>query len=404
MENLLHYADKYIFFFTRIAAQYLFPESACYPFKLGQHSKLVKYLNQVMPHLQKMFQGIPELDDPSSLQPHKKWPEGSFQGDSDHSLSTTPLDATPLSGNSSCREDGQVTADELDSPENTVSQTTNPVESVLIDCTLEVNNCMDDVKVTKPHSKKMVSNLHTRPRTKLKILKHLNNVITEHRKKVGIETLLTVGEDSSLLECDSDSTNSASLDDETSDTTEGIDESILQASASKIQAFWRRWLMKQNFNNFLKKRRAAKTIQSAWRSYKARKTDPDVINTQNIIRQRKAEQYILHLLQQVKGCQQELAHCTQVIQLQEETIHCLLGEVESLQKWREKMDPSNRAIPETCLPPDLPLQSDGADENDTVVSSSRSLTLNWDDIPGFSPTTSSPETFKIVKPLASPTQ
>ena len=116
------------------------------------------------------------------------------------------------------------------------------------------------------------------------------------------------------------------------------DVAMMAANAVRIQAWWkgcstRRWLV-----SYAKCEKAAVVLQSAWRGFLSRRHDPKVMWACSELKRRKMESYVVILLHQLKGCQQQVAHNAQVIQLQEETLRTLMLEVKAIQDWqgREK--------------------------------------------------------------------
>ena len=110
------------------------------------------------------------------------------------------------------------------------------------------------------------------------------------------------------------------------------------SAAVTIQAWWRAVLGRKVYGQSKRRHRAATTIQSTWRGWRTRSRDPDAVMVHSVLKQKKMASYMMFCLHELKGCQEQLAHSMQVIQLQEETLHCLLQEVESLTKWRNEVD------------------------------------------------------------------
>ena len=110
------------------------------------------------------------------------------------------------------------------------------------------------------------------------------------------------------------------------------------SAAITIQAWWRAVLGMKAYRQSKRRHRAATTIQSTWRGWRTRSHDPNAIMVHSVLKQKKMASYMMFCLHELKGCQEQLAHSMQVIQIQEETLHCLLQEVESLTKWRNEMD------------------------------------------------------------------
>ena len=109
-------------------------------------------------------------------------------------------------------------------------------------------------------------------------------------------------------------------------------------AAVVIQAWWRGGKCRAACREYKRQYCAARIIQSVWRGFRARSHDQKAVVARSLLRQRKMESYIVHCLHHLRGCQVQLAHNTQVIQLQEETLHGLLSEVESLTRWKEEME------------------------------------------------------------------
>ena len=112
------------------------------------------------------------------------------------------------------------------------------------------------------------------------------------------------------------------------------DVAVMAANAVRIQAWWkgcstRRWVV-----SYAKCEKAAVMIQSAWRGFLSRRHDPKVMWACSELKRRKMESYVVVLLHQLKGCQQQVAHNAQVIQLQEETLRTLMLEVRAIQDWQ----------------------------------------------------------------------
>ena len=122
-------------------------------------------------------------------------------------------------------------------------------------------------------------------------------------------------------------------EDEMSDNTTEREEDVTKMAycATQIQAWWRGYTARCKFASCVRRERAAVIIQSAWRGFLARRHDPKVMWACSELKQRKMEAYMVLLLHQLKGCQQQVAHNAQVIHLQEETLQGLLADVKSIQ-------------------------------------------------------------------------
>ena len=130
--------------------------------------------------------------------------------------------------------------------------------------------------------------------------------------------------------------STCSEEDNSGDNSEGEEDGTkMVAHAVRIQAWWKGCAIRRKFANYARREKAAIVIQSAWRGSLSRSRDPKVMWARSELKQRKMEAYVVLLLHQLKGCQQQVAHNAQVIQLQEETLQSLMVDVKSIQDWQD---------------------------------------------------------------------
>ena len=150
---------KASYLFYRALAHLLFPKSK-YPFEVGQHIEIMQYLIQIVPHLLKMTE-----QSLSSLLPRGTQTPQSVS----NTLATThdsPPDRTP--------------SNSYNMPPVTIVDNTVEIEEQLHLNNSEYSNT----------SKTQSASQDISAQNKLQILRHLNRVISDHRKNIGVNPIL----------------------------------------------------------------------------------------------------------------------------------------------------------------------------------------------------------------------
>jgi hypothetical protein len=357
----------------------------------------MQYLIQIEPHLLSMTK-VPTSGVQTAHVRHSQ----AHTHKSAHSISHTPQDTTELSS---------IAVSQQDSSQDPATLCTHPVSS--IDSPVDMNQMPLNSSGCNTTQEAMTENSpDVSAQDKLKIIRRLNRVISDHRKNVGVNSVFgdvddtnqgseptskgsqsntggggsapvfgstsvhiplmvtnwsaDAGKDDCPLPADltqlsvthSYSTKPAlhsrpeitPTESETSEDSSTCTDSTVSTiedtytdhdkgcAAVVIQAWWRGGKCRAACREYKRQYCAARIIQSVWRGFRARSHDQKAVVVRSLLRQRKMESYIVHCLHHLRGCQVQLAHNTQVIQLQEETLHGLLSEVESLTRWKEEME------------------------------------------------------------------
>lgn len=174
----------------RCVAHLLFPKSSQYPFRLGQQAEVAQYLLQIVPHLMHVAHQLPNTSSPSSytdnvaVKQHEM--SGVQQGLKGHTASPVPVLAThhttlpppgesiPLSRTSQAP---RLPHREKDSDGVGLVKLAGRPEDASVG---EGDGNIADTRLRPP----------TTAEEKLEILKRLNSAISEHRKKVGVKSIL----------------------------------------------------------------------------------------------------------------------------------------------------------------------------------------------------------------------
>lgn len=187
-------------YLPRCVAHLLFPQSSPYPFRLGQQAEVAQYLLQIVPHLMHVANQLPNTAASSSsfadsavVNRHEMDVVGGTQTrQSGHAASYSSAKDTLYptvhpGGNASPTRNSQpsdLPRDGKDSDTGGLVKLTASSEDASVK---ESEGNVDDSRFMPP----------TTAEEKLEILKRLNSAIVEHRKKVGVESILDESSQSS---------------------------------------------------------------------------------------------------------------------------------------------------------------------------------------------------------------